>query len=326
MRKLVRIGMATVGFFSCAAIYGCSAPEKPQEPESHREIARISSLSEVHAPLNRYFQTAQEDSIIVKARSRLAGQCMKRYGLPRQTELTDPVTDMIRNPVPLHLSERDAVRYGYRAPSTMVSTPSATDGNSKPRALTASERRTVDAVMNGWANTPRKQALRSYQGHPVSRTGCIGESDARLMAHTTRPRINGDQEVTSSTEIMNLVLNLKSRAAEKVEGDPRYRAMVSSWASCMRKSGHPYDTPSDARTAASETAPTASGTLSEQERKIARSDASCQQKVNYLGVTGHLVERYQEKIVEEYRDTMADVRKNIDQRVAKAKKINERAA
>ncbi|MDC0768344.1 hypothetical protein [Streptomyces sp. HD] len=323
MSRRIRSGIAAVVFFSCAAIYGCSAPDDGQGSDPGPEIPRLSSLNEVNAPINRYFQTSEEDSIILEARTKLAAQCMNRYGLPPQTDLVDPTTEMIRNPVPLHLTERDATRYGYRAPSEGVSAPSATGKNTTRHAMTASERQTIDAVMNGWANTPKEQALRSYRGHTVARTGCLGESDSRLMANTMRPRINGDHKVTSSTEILNLILDLKSRASEKVESDPRYRSMVSSWASCMRKAGHPYPTPSDARTAASEMAPTASGAPSERERGLAHQDALCQQKVNYLGVAGHLTEQYQNDVVKEYRKTLVDVRENIDQRVAKAKKIND---
>jgi hypothetical protein len=305
-----------------AAVTGCSSHENGPASEPRHGIPRLSSVSEVHAPINGYIQTAQEDSIILKARSKLAAQCLKRYGLPPQSELTDPLTGMIRNPAPFYLSEHDATRYGYRAPAEQSSAPPTTGNGTKRQAMTENERETIDAVMNGWANTPKEQALHSYRGRPVTRTGCIGESDARLMANTTRPRINGGQKVTSSTQILNLILDLKSRASEKVEGDPRYKSMISSWASCMRKAGHPYATPSDAQSAAADMAPTAAGGPSEKELRLARQDAACQQKVNYLGVVGHLTGHYQEGIVQEYRGTLADVRENIDQRVAMAKRVN----
>ncbi|MDN0194609.1 hypothetical protein [Streptomyces sp. S.PNR 29] len=321
MRKRIGVGI-TVGFFSLAAVSGCSSHEDGPASEPGQEIPRLSSLSEVQAPINRYVQTEQEDSIILKARSKLAAQCLKRYGLPPQSELTDPLTGMVRNPAPFYLSEQDAARYGYRAPSGQPSTPPATSNSTKRPALSASERETIDAVMNGWGNTPKEEALHSYRGRPVTRTGCIGESDARLMANTTRPRINGGQQITSSTQILNLILDLKSRASDKVEGDPRYKSMISSWASCMRNSGHAYATPSDAQSAAAEMAPTASGGPSGKELRLARQDAVCQQKVNYLGVVGHLTGHYQKGVVQEYRETLADVRENIDQRVAMAKKIN----
>ncbi|PBC64020.1 hypothetical protein BKI49_09955 [Streptomyces sp. Tue6028] len=191
--------------------------------------------------------------------------------------------------------------------------------------MSASERKAVDAVMNGWGNTPKQVALHRYGGRPVTKTGCLGESDARLMAHTTRPRINGGQKVTSSTQILNLILTLKSQATDRIERDARFRSMITSWASCMRNAGYAYKLPADARSAAMEMVPTKSGGASERERKLAGRDAVCQQKVNYLGVAGYLTELYQRDVVKEYRETLTSVRENLDQRVAAAQKINRGA-
>ncbi|MGW2448722.1 hypothetical protein [Streptomyces sp. NPDC001675] len=319
MKKRAGIGMVVAGFISLSTIAGCAATDSSKSSD---EILRIASPSAVEAPLNKYVQTPQEDSIILKARSILAGHCVQRYGLPRQGELTDPVTAMVRNPVPLYLSERGAATYGYRAPAQGSSAPSGSGDDAK-RPLSAHKRRTIDAIMNGWANTPKENALHSYRGRTVSRTGCIGESDARLMTNTTRPRINGGQRVTSSTQILNLLLALKSEASDKTQADPRYRSMIRSWASCMRRAGHDYATPADTQNAATHMPPTVSGGPSRAERRLAQQDASCQREVNYLGVVGRLTEIYQGKVVTEYRDTLTAVRKNIDERVAAAKKITE---
>ncbi|MFF1279604.1 hypothetical protein ACFVY4_02205 [Streptomyces sp. NPDC058299] len=322
MRRTIGALGALACLVTIAAVSGCSVNQTRHD--SSRQRTRIHSLGDVNTPLLRYFPTAQEDSIVLKARSELTNQCLRHYGLPAQRPLTDPVSDMVRNPLPFYLSESSASKYGYRA-ATPKATPESPQGSISPRVLPPAERKAIDAVMNGWGNLPKKDALHSFRGRTVSKNGCIGESDARIMAHTTRPRINGGQKVTDSTQILNLILTLKSEATDRLERDPSYTAMIRSWASCVRKLGQPYATPADARGAAARMAPTASGGPSKKELHLGRQDAFCQQKVNYLGTVGYLTELYQRDVVNEYRKTLADVRKNIDQRVAAARRINDGA-
>ncbi|MBA4864766.1 hypothetical protein H1V43_26125 [Streptomyces sp. PSKA54] len=322
-RTFMSLGGAAV--VTCAAVVGY-ASASAESGDTDRRIPHVSSPRKINAPLNEYLPTAQEDSVILQARSTLTAQCVQRYGLPEPAPLIDPLTGMVRETAPLYLSEKTAAKYGYRnsGQNDLGAVPDPEpDSADQP---SEAQKKAMDAVMNGWGNTPKDGALRSYNERSVSKTGCIGESDRKIMAGTTRPRINGGVPVTTSTQVLNLVLSLRSQAYQAMERDSRYQSMVRTWASCMKEHGYSYKAPEDARTGAQNMAPDKAGKASEKEIQLARRDATCQRDAKYLDVVGYLTEASQQAVMDEYREVLADVRENIDQRVAAAKKINAGAA
>ncbi|MGW2089798.1 hypothetical protein [Streptomyces sp. NPDC001880] len=309
---IVGFGLAVSG----AALAGFIASQGSAEGEM--VFPRLSSPDKIHAPLHEYIPTPSEDLAMSRAISTAAAQCMQRYGLAPVNLLADPgVLVMASNPAPLYLPRKEAKKYGYHTPSPLSQQPQQAEIAPKETG-TEKENSVRAAVMNGWGNTPPKEAIRVYEGRPVTKDGCLGEADAALMNGTRKPRINGGQKAENSTAVLNIILSMKAHAARKMAEDPHHKDMIASWSACMKKAGSPYSGPEEAR----ESTGAATGpTPSAKEVRLAQRDAACQEQVNYLGVTGRLLEKYQEEIARKYDRTLKEVRENIDGRLANAKEI-----
>lgn len=88
-----------------------------------------------------------------------------------------------------------------------------------------------------------------------------------------------------------------------VTDDPRFRATVSQWSTCMARHGHRYPSPMEALT---EFAPEAAP--SDRERAVATADIACKQETNLVGIGLALQTPVDEAYVATHRNQLAAYR------------------
>jgi len=268
--------------------------------------------STVSLPLDSYRLTFQQQIVVDRAFTWLAGGCLKSYGLPGPTGLIGRVIPPEQADLSLVnvLSLRSAEKYGYNPPLTaqLNEVRKLESGGIAPGS---------GGVLMGTATT--------YGGKPVPPGGCMGKAAAELVGKVgpafplVRPPLPSNLPPKARSRLARL-LGLGSAAAVayrnltsqgglvgrlvlasdfQMQANPKLVAARARWHVCMLKAGFDYNAPEAARSDHRWALGPSSATPADRalEVRVASADAGCEAKVDYAGLEVALLTGYQDQLI-----------------------------
>ncbi|MEV1288725.1 hypothetical protein [Micromonospora sp. NPDC049679] len=122
-------------------------------------------------------------------------------------------------------------------------------------------------------------------------TGCLAESRAQLYG-----------DVMEATRVTSVTQDLHNTVYLAAQADPEYRRTLARWADCMKRRGHPYGSPQQARNALAAERRSAAPTAAQRhEVAVAVADAECAAEVALPGTFESLLRRHAELLPEAQR-------------------------
>jgi hypothetical protein len=251
---------------------GCAAQE-PAEPALSQPIAVIENAAQLRLPIADQLPSAREDEVIGRAAVVLTETCVRRFGVHYTARF-------VANPGILEGADRrygvididEAARWGYARPGK------ETNGGEQWRP----SGREYEAV-TGRTPTGGPATVRAADGAPVPAGGCGAEAWRRLR---------GDDD-----ELVLLVDGLLNETWTQTRADSRARAAETAWVECMREAGHDFHHRWDAADSVG-TAPPA------DQRVMAKLDATCARRVNYVGIWHAVDSAYQRQAIARLGDRL----------------------
>lgn len=151
----------------------------------------------------------------------------------------------------------------------------------------------------GRAEDSREPERRTYDGKPIPAGGCAGEANRTL----------GQADLTD--EQLQLAGEISSESFFRAETDPRVVAVTKRWSGCMAEKGHhvrdPYDDDFDIE-----------GPITAAERRHAEDDVACKEETGLVDVWFDVESEFQQVLIQENLEALAEVQAAIDAKVAKA--------
>ncbi|MBX6167524.1 MAG: hypothetical protein IRY84_07785 [Thermobispora bispora] len=248
-------------------------------------------------PTDPYMTSIDDIKLINIARDVGAASCMKSLGFKEWTK------DTVRTTNPYAEDESDllepldletAEEKGYPRPSVdsagAVAAASAVHGPTKEE-------------MAVYAGT----AQRTSSGRAVPADGCLGQTNRKISGDT--PRLPADPR------------ELTARAESSALRDSRVQKALADWRACMRENGMYYDSPAVARLDPRWMSREAGTPPSEEEKRVARADASCQESSKVVAIYKTARIAYEQRLVDAKRAELKASKSIFESWVAHAKSI-----
>lgn len=253
-------------------------------------IAAIKNAAQVHLPIADYVPSPKEIEVIGQATLALTEHCARRFGVHYTVRSVD-------HPGILEGTDRrygvidveEAGRFGYTRPSK--NTDSSEQWHPSEREYEVVKGRTP----NGGPAT-----VRAADGAPLPAGGCAEEAWRQLR---------GD-----ATDLVPLVHGLLNETWTHTRTDSRARAAETSWIECMSEAGHDFHHRWDAA-ASVRTAPP------DQQQAMAKLDAACAQRVNYVGIWHAVDSAYQRRAIAQLGDRLPKALASHRDLIARARDI-----
>jgi hypothetical protein len=289
------VGSATVTVVS-GVLAGCSAGGSTQAP-APVPVPTPTSFAQLQLPINAYALTDTQSADAQYIGQRMIHVCMARFGFnyPSPGE-TGPGAAQLAEALQIGgsrlwgVSDPVAAReYGYTLPSTGPVTPPPNKKNLLPSAELA--------VLNG----PTSASSQDGQQIPVG--GCIGQTQREQAA------------AGISYQGSALVAEIAAKSFVKTLSDPRTLAVFAKWSACMRSSGYNYSTPLKA---VADPRWNLNAPPTQAEIQTAETDVACKFKTNLLGVTFAVQSDYENGLIEQNAQALAQVKAAVD---AEARKL-----
>jgi hypothetical protein len=238
-----------------AVTAGCTQPgPAPASPAAATPVLLRSA--DLRLPLDDYQPSVADSHRLIRAQRALLTACMRELGLDFS----------VPEPAPSGPRSWNERRYGLTDPAQAAHGYWAADRTGTPQTAAAVRRRTAAATaVEGDAITGR--GVQVVNGRPVPPGGCADEARRRLTA--------GDPP----TADLDLPARLAGESYHASQQDPRVRAVIRQWSSCMRTAGYTYPRPLDPAGD-----PRFQHALSPAEIATAKADVACKQRTNLVGV------------------------------------------
>jgi hypothetical protein len=251
---------------------GCAAQETG-EPALSQPIAAISNSTQLHLPIADHVPSDSTAEVIGQAVLDLTETCAERFGVHYTAHATEQPgilegTDRRYGVVDVD----EAARTGYALPGK------ETDDGEK---WNPSEREYE--VVTGKTDAGGPVTVRAADGSPVPTGGCAAEAWWRLR---------GDD-----SKLGQIVESLLNQTWTQTTEDSRARAAETSWVECMREAGHDFHHRWDAADSVKAASP-------EQQRAMAKLDATCALRVNYVGIWNAVDSAYQQRAITQLGDRL----------------------
>jgi hypothetical protein len=222
--------------------------------------------ADLRLPLFDYMHSPTQGLVVTNAYRALLGRCMERYGLARPAAtaarpLVGPRTWTERR---YGLTEpADAEAHGYGLGKREPTRKASDTPDLGPVAL---------AVITG-------NGAKQVGGRAVPSGGCQEESRRRLA-------------MTPTDADPALPQRLSQLSFQRSREDPRVRAAVHAWSTCMRSAGLDYATPFDPMAD-----PAFRTGTPHAEIATARADLACKRRSNLVGVWFTVESGYQRRLI-----------------------------
>ncbi|MCA6091980.1 hypothetical protein LE181_07370 [Streptomyces sp. SCA3-4] len=245
------------------------------------------------APGPRHGSTARVERLLHDAEQLLLRTCMRRAGFDYHPVPGEPGAG--ERAFPYVLDDPDwASRHGYgRDLQQRQRERARRDPNGAYfRSLSAPRRARALVAANGPG--PRGVSATLPTGGAVQRSdhGCVSDAQRRLYG-----------DLKAWFQASTTVHSLDAMRRARVVADHRYARDLAAWAQCMRRAGHPYATPGEARAAAlSGTDPLPRA----QERALALAEVRCAERSGLAGTARELDARHDAALRRQYRSAIAE--------------------
>ncbi|RCG16798.1 hypothetical protein DQ384_40070 [Sphaerisporangium album] len=268
----------------------------PQPPEPViGPVLRITSDERVALPLDPYMSSMEELKVLALAQQAQAVACMRALGFTRWVDGT------VRNWDEHSFLESDFYEYLDPEKVRAEGYPRRKfDPELMTRIRTAPKRAATADEMGAFSG----YAERTESGKTVPPGGCDGQA---------RAKVYGD---------MRLPVDARSLSADsetRARTDSRVRAAVAGWRACVARDGLDYSDPFLLAEHARQ--PSGDGPASDEEKRVAGIDATCQNDVNLTGIYKTVQIAIQKIQVEENRDKLIESRAIFAQRVEAARAL-----
>ncbi|MFF2350014.1 hypothetical protein ACFVVL_09555 [Kitasatospora sp. NPDC058115] len=260
----------------------------------------IASAADRALPIDPYLLSYEQRDQLERAASVLVSRCMARFGIQYQAPPQMPAGNRPRSRTDRRYLEMTAA--GARANGYHGAEGDRPTAAPPPPPLSDATRLVLTGSAD--ANAKNGQGGQDYNGTPVPKGGCLGESKDRLGAG---PANNGGGDA-------QLARDIDAGAREKSKTDERVLGVFRSWSACMRTRGYDYPDPikvlDDPRWASP--APT------EVERATAVADVACKEQTNVVGVWFAVEAAYESLLIEQNAPALAQIRKDNEDRLRTA--------
>jgi hypothetical protein len=236
-------------------------------------IAAIENGAQLRLPIADYVPSAKEDEVIGQAALVLTETCARRFGVHytvRSVEQPGILDGADRRYGVVDVDE--AARSGYARPGK------ETDGGEQWRPSGREYE-----VVTGRTPTDGPATVRAADGAPVPAGGCAEEAWRRLR---------GDDG-----ELAPLVDRVLRETWTRTLADSRARAAETSWIECMREAGHDFHHRWNAADSVGTAPP-------DKQRAMAKLDATCARRVNYVGIWHAVDSAYQRRAIAQLGDRL----------------------
>lgn len=300
------MGAAGVGLLLNASLMGCGSGGGISAKATPVPVPTPSSMEELRFPLDAYAvpdsQLAQEQ-VLVKI---LTESCMQKFGfLPKPViDISGTLDRLVRTWEHMRsrrygISDRkSASTYGFRLPNWMDALPVKSLDSRPVQELAVLEGRTTGAAGS------------NYRGIPIPPGGCRGE--AYRLIYKERPSGEG------------LIKKISALSFQRLESDPRARAVSAKWSKCMSRKGYNYPDPWHSGDGFygedGEAGPSGSQNPTPAELKAAVAHVDCTYETNVLGVMFAVESDFQNVEIEKNADALNEEKKRLE---AHAKQLQE---
>lgn len=270
-------------------IVACTVQDKG-EPDVPSPIPAIDNSAELHLPIADYAPSADEDKVIGQAAIVLTDTCARRFGVHytvRSVSQPGILDGMDRRYGVVDVEE--AARWGYTRPSTDVD-------DSEQWRPSGHEYE----IVTGRTPTGTPTTARAADGTPVPKGGCAEQAWRRLR--------------DDDGELVAMIQWLLNETWTHTRSDSRARAAEKSWIECMKQAGHDFHHRWDAAESVATAPP-------EEQQAMAMLDATCAQRVNYVGIWHAVDSAYQRRAIAQLGDRLTQAAAGHRDLVARAREI-----
>ena len=268
----MRLIAVAAGAAAISLAAGCAGQETA-EPDLSLPIATIDNSAQLRLPIADYVPSVNEDEVIGQAVVVLTETCARRFGehyTVRSVEQPGILEGTDRRYGVVDVDE--AARLGYARPSKK------TDGSEQWRPSGREYEVVTGRTPDGGPAT-----VRAADGAPVPVDGCAQEAWRRLRGN--------------DGELVPLVDGLLNETWTQTLADSRARAAETSWIECMKETGHDFHHRWDAAGSVGTAPP-------EEQRAMAKLDATCARRVNYVGIWHAVDSAYQRRAIAQLGDRL----------------------
>ncbi|WP_406430356.1 hypothetical protein OHA59_32535 [Streptomyces sp. NBC_01589] len=276
---------------------GCAPPSsktstRAAAPPVVAETPTIEDVSDHSLPVEKYLMSPTENDRIERARSKLIGSCMKRFGFdftpntPDYKKMSGQVTNRYGPTDP-----KIASSLGYRQAKRQVE-----EELSPVQPPLSADMKNVLGIRDESEKDAPSPTGDTYRGMRIPDGGCAGETDRKL---TEGGGIIQDAEVAIEVNFRNF---------ERSTADVRVKKSFADWARCMKGRNFSYKTPIDAindprwRT----------DTPSALEIATATAEVECKRRHNVIGIWVSVESAYEREDIKVNTKQLNEVRKGID--------------
>lgn len=285
-------GGAVVLAMLLTACSGTAAVEKGEPEIGAPDV--ITKVSQVKPPLAAYLSTAADEQAFFAAVNVEQRACARAYGvnttIPLPVQASGYEMALVRRYGVVDSSEVDRYGYGF-VPSTAAEVEKQDGWNPGVHEV---------EVMNGVDSSGEPVAEDSVSGKSIPQGGCSVEGQRRV--------VKDDVPVPDNS----LAEELLTQAWDLTRADSRAIAAQKAWATCMDKRGYAFKHRWEAGNSVGGSGP-------EAQLKMATTDLSCAQKVNYIGVWYSVDTGYQDRLMranESDLEAIAEQKRAVMRRVS----------
>lgn len=310
-RRLTALPAVLCATLVLSAVAGCSSSagsgDKGESAGSTgvpdvSSVPKLKSVTDKSLPIEAYLMTIDEERKMADAETVLREQCMARFGITYKDAHTEqPFQPKSATELRYGITDADdAAGHGFKPPGS-----EKTVEKQKPQNLTP----VANMVLTGTDDPnvkPGSAAAKGgqdYNGLKVPPGGCIGEATAKLGRTPSQGGKDGEAPIADQ-------VNQDSWA--KSYEDSRVRAVFGKWSDCMKEKGYTYPDPMKASNDP-QWQKTALATA--KEKQVASADAACKEKHNVVGTWYTVEVAYQEQLIEQNAQELAEVKKAKDKQL-----------
>ncbi|MEU0412245.1 hypothetical protein ABZ307_31090 [Streptomyces griseorubiginosus] len=294
-----------------SAVTGCSSSSGSDEEgraaggtgaPSVSSFPKLTSATDKSLPVEAYLLDAEQEEQLSDAENILRERCMARFGIAYKVPETsvfvpESITQLRYGPT----DADDVAGHGYKPAGSEKAVVKPKPQELAPAATMVLNGTTDPNVKPGSAAAKGGQ---DYNGKKVPAGGCIGEAKAKLGYSADRtPSENGAPPIADK-------VNTDSWA--KSYEDARVKAVFAKWSACMKEKGYTYADPMKANNDSQwEQNPLATA----KEKQVASADVACKAKYNVVGTWYAVDVAYQEQMIEQNAEALAEVKKTKDKQL-----------